>query len=105
MLGIHDDIVKMLPAPVRKVLAVAGETGWELNGKGLSISLRLDHPTDDLGVPVYITWQLGTTPGGKVSCRFMSSGTATLQPLSVDDFMEYLRDPTIIYPEAKELEA
>lgn len=48
---------------------------------------------------MYISWQVGETAAGKLSFRFMSAATATLQPLSPGDVLEYLADPTVAYPE------
>jgi hypothetical protein len=81
------------------VIKAAEENGWQLNGKGATFALRLDHPTDELAVPFYICWQVGETAKGALSFRYMSAATATLQPLSAGDALEYLADPTVIYPE------
>jgi hypothetical protein len=96
---IPEAILKQLPSHVRKVAEVATEHGWQLNGKGATLCLRLDHPDDELALPFYITWQLGETPKGALSCHYMSAATVTLQPLSIGDALEYLKDPTLIYPE------
>lgn len=95
---VNDVLAASLPAKVKSILQAADDHGWELNGKGASFCIRLDHPTDEFAVPVYITWQLGRTPKGSLSWRFMSAGTATLQPMSLDDVLNYLKDPTILYP-------
>jgi mannose/cellobiose epimerase-like protein (N-acyl-D-glucosamine 2-epimerase family) len=99
---IPEAILKLLPANARKVVEAAESHGWELNGKGASFCLRLDHPSDDLAVPFYITWQVGETAKGALSFRYMSAATATLQPLSAGDVLEYLADPTLIHGDEDE---
>lgn len=97
---IPEAMMPLLPANVRKVIQAAEENGWQLNGKGASFALRLDHPTDELARPFYITWQVGETAKGALSFRYMSAATDTLQPLSAGDVIDYLNDPTVIYPES-----
>jgi hypothetical protein len=82
---------------VRKVIGTAIENGWELNKPGMTLALRLNHPTDDLAQPVYITWAVSRTASGRLSFRFVSCGTQGLVPLSGADLLEYLADPTVIY--------
>lgn len=91
------EVSKDLPAQIRKVIDQAVEYGWELNAPGMTLALRLNHPTDDLAQPVYITWVVGRTPKGKLSFKFMSCGTAGLSSLSGADLLEYLADPTTVY--------
>lgn len=93
-----DDVAAELPLPVRKVLRAAEDHGWKLNPPGLTLALRLNHPEDILAQPVYITWQVGRTPTGKLSMKHYSCGTQGLQPLSGKDLLEYLADPSVIYP-------
>lgn len=98
------DVAGDLPAPVRKVIDTAVANGWELNAPGLTLALRLNHPTDELAAPVYITWAVGRTSKGAMSFRFMSCATAALQPLKAVDLLEYLADPTVAYSTPEELE-
>lgn len=99
------DVAKDLPASVRRVIDTAIKNGWELNAPGVTLTLRLNHPSDELAVPVYVTWAVGRTPKGNLSFRVDSCGTRGLVPLSGKDLLEYLEDPTIAYPVAEELEA
>lgn len=99
------DVSKDLPASVRKVIDAAIENGWELNAPGVTLCLRLNHPTDDIAQPVYVTWTVGRTAKGNLSFRFMSCGTRGLVPLSGADLLEYLEDATVGYPLPEELEA
>src|SRR5215469_18082462 len=87
-----------LPGNVRKVIEAAAANGWQANGQGFTFCMRLDKPQDELAFPVYVTWQVGTTPKGATSFRFWNSGTATLQKLSASDLLAYLADPTLIWP-------
>lgn len=91
------DVSKDLPAQVRKVIDTAIAQGWELNKPGMTLCLRLNHLTDELAQPVYISWVVGRTPTGKQSFKFMSCGTKGLVPLSGADLLVYLEDPTVIY--------
>lgn len=91
------DVSKDLPAQIRKVIDTAIEAGWQLNKPGMTLALRLNHPSDELAQPVYITWVVGRTPQGRLSFKFMSCGTRGLVPLSGADLLEYLKDPTTIY--------
>lgn len=98
-----EEVTGVLGANVRKVLAAAADNGWALHGSGATFCIRLDHPSDDLAVPVFVTWQLAPSEKtGKLSWRFMSAGTATLHQLNSKDVLTYLADPTVIYPEASE---
>ena len=99
-----EEVAKDLPFQVRKTIDTAIEAGWQLNGPGMTLALRLNHPTDDLAQPVYITWVVGRTPKGNLSFRFDSCGTRGLVPLSGADLLEYLDDPTVIYPTDAEIE-
>lgn len=94
-----------LPSRVKKVLDIAEQEGWHLNAKGATFCMRFDKDDDELAVPFYVTWQLGRTEKGNLSWRFMSAGTATLQPMSPDDVIEYMKDPTVIYGKVLENEA
>lgn len=96
--GILDQLSAEMPAPVRKVLKKAIEKNWELNKPGMTIALRLNHPTLDNAWPVYATWTLGRTPTGKLSWRFNSAGTQSLVPLNGPELLEYLEDPEIVMP-------
>jgi hypothetical protein len=84
-----------LPANVRKVIDTATREGWDLNPPGMTLALRLNHPTDDLAQPVYIVWAVGRTAKGRMSFRFDSAGTRGLVPLNGVELLEYLSDPTI----------
>lgn len=99
------DVAKDLPAAVRKVIDTAIANGWELHKPGMSMVLRLNHPTDDLADPVYVSWVVGRTPTGRLSFRFDGCSTRGLVPLSGPDLLEYLADPTVVYPVTEELEA
>lgn len=92
------DVAKDLPAQVRKVIDAAIENGWTLNKPGMTLALRLNHPTDELAQPVYITWVVSRTPTGRLSFKHDSCGTKGLHPLSGADLIEYLKDPTVVYP-------
>lgn len=96
------DVTKDLPIGVRKVIDTALANGWELNKPGMTVALRLNHPTDELAQPVYITWYVGRTPKGALSLKFSSCGTQGLIPLTGADLLEYLADPTVIYPTDEE---
>jgi hypothetical protein len=100
-----EQLTKDLPANVRKVVDTALANGWELNKPGMTVALRLNHPTDELAQPVYVTWYVGRTPKGALSFKFSSCGTQGLVPLSGGDLLEYLADPTVIYPTDDDLEA
>src|ERR1700761_5890221 len=91
------DVGAELTPAVRKTIQTAIDSGWELNSPGLTLALRLNHPTDDLALPVYITWTVGRTPKGKLSLRAFSCGTQGLRKLSGADLLEYLQDPTVAY--------
>jgi hypothetical protein len=102
------DLTKDLPLTARKVIDAALANGWELNPPGMTVALRLNHPTDSLAQPVYITWHVGRTPKGAMSFKFSSCGTQGLVRLTGADLLQYLEDPTVIYPtdeEAAEAEA
>jgi hypothetical protein len=86
-----------LPPNIRKVLDVAAENNWELNPPGVTIAVRLNHATDKLADPVYISWVVGRTQKGKLSYRFDGCGTRGLVPLSGADLLVYLADPTVVY--------
>lgn len=88
-----------LPTSIRKILRAAEDNGWELNGKGLSLAIRLDHPTDEIAIPLYVTYSVGKTGTGKVSARFMSAATATLKKLGPRDVLAVLADPTLEHSE------
>jgi hypothetical protein len=96
------DLTKDLPLSARKVIDKALENGWCLNAPGMTVALRLNHPTDDLALPVYITWVVGRTPKGAMSFRFDSCGTRGQVPLKPADLLEYLEDPTVAYTLAEE---
>lgn len=96
------DVTKDLPIGVRKVIDAALANGWELNKPGMTVALRLNHPTDELAQPVFITWYVGRTPKGALSFKFSSCATQGLIPLSGADLLEYLADPTVIYPTHEE---
>lgn len=98
------DVAGDLPLAVRKVIGTALEHGWTLNPPGMTLALRLNHPTDDLAQPVYIVWAVGRTAAGRMSFRFSSCGTRGLIPLSGADLLEYLADPTVAYTTAEEAE-
>lgn len=99
------DVAGELPAQVRKVIDAAVSNGWELNKPGMTLALRLNHPTDDLADPVYITWTVGRTPTGRLSFKFMSCSTRGLVPLSGADLLEYLADPTTVYMTDEDVKA
>jgi hypothetical protein len=98
------DVAGDLPAQVRKVIDTAVTNGWELNKPGMTLALRLNHPTDELAQPVYILWAVGKTPTGRMSFKFVSCGTAGLVPLTGPDLLEYLADPTVIYKTDEDIE-
>lgn len=97
-------LTKDLPISARKVIDKALECGWELNKPGMTVALRLNHPSDELAQPVYITWVVGRTAAGKISFRFDSCGTKGMVPLKPADLLEYLEDPTVIYPTDEDLQ-
>jgi hypothetical protein len=102
-----EDVAKDMPHSVRKVIDTATANGWQLNRPGVTIALRLNHPTDTLADPVYVTWVVGRTKSGKLSFRFGSCSTRGLVPLKGSDLLEYLADPTVAYmtpDEAEELD-
>jgi hypothetical protein len=90
-------LTKDLPISARKVIDTALEHGWELSKPGMTVALRLNHPSDELAQPVYVTWVVGRTAKGAMSFRFNNCGTKGLVPLSPAELLEYLSDPTIIY--------
>lgn len=98
------DVAKDLPAQVRKIIDTAIGNGWELNKPGMTIALRLNHPTDELADPVYVTWIVGRTPKGALSFRFGTCGTRGLVPLKGADLLEYLQDPTVAYMTPEDVE-
>lgn len=97
-------LTKDLPIAARRVIDKALECGWELNKPGMTVALRLNHPSDELAQPVYITWVVGRTGKGGISFRFDSCGTKGLVNLKPADLLEYLEDPTVIYPTDDDLE-
>lgn len=97
-------LTKDLPIAARKVIDKALECGWELNKPGMTVALRLNHPTDELAQPVYITWVVSRTAKGAISFRFDSCGTKGLTTLKPADLLEYLEDPTVIYPTDEDLD-
>jgi hypothetical protein len=99
------DVTGDMPVQVRKVINAAIEHGWELNKPGMTLALRLNHPTDELADPVYITWTVGRTPTGRLSFKFMSCATRGLVPLSGADLLEYLEDPTVAYMTDEDVKA
>lgn len=99
------DMTKDFPSHIRRILDTALVNGWELNPPGMTLALRLNHPTDPLADPVYVVWTVGRTPVGRMSYRFSSAGTRGLVPLSGADLLVYLGDPTVAYPVTEELEA
>lgn len=86
----------ILPAGVKKIIDAAESEGWELNGKGVTLAIRLDRgePWD---LPAYVCWQVGVTPTGKVSFTSGKGGTMN-QPLTATEMIDYLSDPTVVYP-------
>lgn len=98
------DMTKDLPPAIRKVIDTAIANGWELNPPGMTVCLRLNHPSDPVADPVYATWSVGRTKTGKLSYRFDSCCTRGLQPLSGSDLLDYLADPTLGHPLQEELE-
>jgi hypothetical protein len=95
---IIDDLGAEMSVMVRKTIKAAIENGWLLNKPGMTVALRLDHPTMKDAYPVYIAWALAKTPTGKLSWRFSSCGTKSLVPLSGAELIEYLADPTLVMP-------
>lgn len=91
------DMTKDLPPAIRKVIDTAVENGWELNKPGLTVALRLNHPTDELAQPVYAMWVVSRTPKGALSYRFDSCGTKGQVPLKGPELLDYLKDPTTVY--------
>jgi len=98
------DMTGDLPPQIRKTIDTAIANGWELNPPGMTVTLRLNHPSDDAADPVYITWTVGRTPRGKLSFKFDSCATRGLMPLTGADLLEYLADPTLGHPLVEELE-
>jgi hypothetical protein len=96
------DVSNNLSPAIRKILDAAVENGWELAKPGMTLCLRLDNPADELALPVYACWVVGRSPSGKMSFRFSSSATSGLNPLSGADLVEYLKDPTVVYPDPPE---
>lgn len=107
-MSLTDDMAEVLdlalPPNARKVLEAAEAGGWEPNGKGTSLVIRLDHPTDPDAVPFFVSWLLYTSPEGKRSWRFYNAAAANLQSMSFKDVLTYLADPTVIWPEFPEEE-
>lgn len=99
-----EQLTKDLPIAARRVIDKALECGWELNKPGMTVALRLNHPTDELAQPVYITWVVSRTAKGQVSFRFDSCGTKGLHKLKPADLLEYLEDPTTVYDTDEDLE-
>ena len=99
------DVVGDFPIGVRKVVNAAVEHGWKLNAPGVTMALRLNHPTDEAAMPVYITWVVGRTPKGALSFKHFSCGTKGLHKLSASDLLEYLADPTVVYQLPDDAEA
>lgn len=89
----------VLPSEIRKVLESAAADGWQLHGKGASIAFRLDKEDDELALPLYLFWQIGKTPTGRVSFRAGSAGTPIMAPMSIADAIAYMADPTLIWPD------
>lgn len=99
-----EDLAKGLPIAARKVIDKALEGGWELNPPGMTVCLRLSHPTDDLGVPVYVAWAVKRTPTGRIGFTFVGASTASLIPLRPAEVLDYLEDPSAAYSTPEELQ-
>ncbi len=100
-----EELTKDLPLGARKVIDKAVENGWELNAPGMTVVIRLNHPTDDLAAPLYVCWVAKRTPKGKIGFNFVSASTATMVPMRPADVLEYLEDPTVAYTLAEEAQA
>lgn len=104
LLDLVQDLAGELPIGPRKVLKKALECGWQVNPPGGTFVIRLNHPTDDLAEPVYMSWVVRRTPSGKVGFSFDSCGTRGLHSLRPSEIEDYLEDPSSIYPTVEELE-
>jgi hypothetical protein len=93
------ELSEPLPARVRKVLEQAQENGWVLNGKGLTMAIRLDKPDDPDAVPFCALWTWTLGDKGKGSWRFSGACAANWQPMNFADIFTVLEDPSRIWPE------
>ena len=95
-----------VPPAVQKILDAAVEHGWSEN-PCVSLVVRLAKLGDkavkrgeSLAKPFFMTWELAgeTEKTHKRSWRFTGARAANGQPLSSDDCLIYLQDPSVIYP-------
>lgn len=84
-----------LPPTVVRVLDKAEELGWFQNSH-TSLVVRLSR---DDALPFFARWDMVVSPEGKRSWRFVHAWAKNAQPLSYNDIMIYLDDPSVIYPE------
>lgn len=90
-----------IPPAVQKVLDAADEHGWSLN-PDITLVVRLTK-ADPLAIPFFMRWNLvGRTAKGKLSWRFHGARASNGQPLTLDDALLYMKDPSVIYPEPPE---
>lgn len=91
-------IVSPPPRAVEKILDAAIQHGWTEN-PAITLVVRLSRPQDELALPFFMRWDLvGRTPTRKLSWRFQGARAANGQPLTVDDALLYMQDPSVIYP-------
>lgn len=97
------DVTEALESPVppnvQKILDAAEDNGWSQNPY-ISLVLRLAKPEDPMAKPFFMKWELaGRTPKGKLSWRFAGARASNGQPLTIEDALVYLEDPSVIYPD------
>ena len=95
----QEELEAELPKTVERVLKTAQENGWVLNGKGMTMVIRLDKPDDPDAVPFYCSWQLVIAKDGQRRWQFTGAAAANWQPLTFHDVFTYLKDPSVIWPE------
>jgi hypothetical protein len=85
-------------ANAMKLMDKARLQGWADN-PFTSLVIRL---TREDAEPFFISWNLGVTAKGKPSWRFAGARVRSGQPLTFNDALLYLEDPSVIYPEDPE---
>lgn len=86
-----------LPPKVAALLDKMDEFGWEPGA--MSFVIRAKHPDSDLARPFYAGWNIVQVEGRKASWRFTGAWASNCQALNLNDLMEYMEDPAVIWPE------
>lgn len=98
--GLFEQVVPALdeakmPPNAKKLLRLAEENGWQLNGPGATLVIRL---TREDAQPFYAGWQLKEGRWTFWNCRYLDPRSG-LGKLTMSDAFVYLQDPTVIQEE------